>query len=854
MHILLGLHLDGERSWKKRHALGHLELGPSGFLSQLEQYVGLSANRPSKLQRVIHFRQVLAELDNGKRFYSKTMQVDQLGAASALLGWRDELYLYGWSGSFVHEPVSPRLKDMMLIEDALRQGGFAPGNGERLAAVAAALDRLRTPVQSLTLVEPLERYPVRWREVIRKLPYRVMDHFSRVQAPGGSRLGVLQERILSGGEVSPDDVLVEDDDSVVLLSADTALEAAYRTAGVLETRNPDLLLMLGGERSLLDDVLASRGLPRQAIGDAAAGRPVMQLLVLSLRLNERPLDVFALLEFLMLPSQLSPLPDGLGRRLAAAVSVAPGIGGERWCQALSGYVQEHGIEQQDVEQQLAAWLEVVKPVEAAERVMNFFERKIEEIEEPELNNAFVAGLEQVSGCIDAMLALRQQGVDRLSDVELRHLLLAAEERVQRRPLFVRQAGSVPDAGHPGSVCEPFSHVLWWWAAAPPPHKGMTWSGSERKFLEGEGVVLPTRDEQRKWQAEELFRPVLAATERLTVVLPSKGEEMHPVCTEILLLFGDLEPSGTMSGIAGGGMGSVPVEYRRLAGKRACWKLDGPLPKAARPFSATSLELLLSDPASWAMQHLLMLQPSGGQGISEGVRLYGQLSHRLVQRLCHKLRREGADDGIDEWFELEFSRLVDQEGALLLMPGRGGEYQGLRYRLKRAVDALLPVLLQLGATRLESEYRMKGVIGQEALKGIADLLLVDAAGRPSVIDMKWGGAEQRRKSLEASRHVQLLVYASLVFQEMGRWPDLSYYILSKAELLVSPHSPARATPEELWERLIMTCEHRLSSLAEGELFSALNSDGGECDGGLPGDALLPMPRENRFNPFRYLHGW
>ncbi|TNJ36966.1 PD-(D/E)XK nuclease family protein [Prosthecochloris vibrioformis] len=853
MHILLGLHLDGERSWKKRHALGHLELGPSGFLSQLEQYLGLSANRSSKLQRVILFRHILAELDDGKRFYSKTMRVDQLGAASALLGWRDELYLCGWSGTFERESASPRLRDMMAIEEALKDRGFPPGNGERLLAVSAALDRLRTPVSSLTLVEQLERYPLRWREVIRKLPYTLADHFSGVQAPEGSRLAVLQERILSGRLPSPGERW-QDDGSVVLLSADTALEAAYLTAGVLEGGYSDLLLMLGGERSLLDDVLSSRGLPRQAIGDGAAGRPVMQLLVLSLRLHARPLDVFALQEFLMLPSHLNPLPDGLGWCLAAAVSVAPGIGGERWCRALSGYVKENGLEQQDVERQLAAWLEVVSPAEAALRVLRFFERKVDMVAEPELKNAFTAGLEQVGGFIDAMTALEEQGVERLSDAELRHLLLAAEERVQRRPLSVRQAGSVPDAGHPGAICEPFSHVLWWWAAAPPPHQGMTWSAGERQFLEGEGVALPTRDEQRRWYAEELFRPVLAATERVTVVLPSKGEEMHPVCTEIFLLFPDMVSSGTVLGITGGTPGSIPVEYRGLADKRACWKLCAPLPKAARPFSATSLELLLSDPASWVMQHLLLLRPSGVQGISDGPRLYGQLSHRLVQRLCQKLERGGADDGMDEWFAQEFSHLVAHEGALLLMPGRGGEYQKLRYRLKSAVDALLPVLLQFGASRVESEYYMKGGIGSEELAGIADLLLFDAAGRPLVIDMKWGGAEQRRKSLDAGRHVQLLVYASLVFQEKGRWPDLAYYILSKGEMLV-PHAPAAsASPEKLWERLQMTYEYRVSRLAAGELCSALNSDAGECDGDLPEQALLPLPRESRFNPYRYLHGW
>jgi len=48
MHITLGLHLDGERSWAPANRLGAPTLGPLGFLALLEAQLGLAATGPVK--------------------------------------------------------------------------------------------------------------------------------------------------------------------------------------------------------------------------------------------------------------------------------------------------------------------------------------------------------------------------------------------------------------------------------------------------------------------------------------------------------------------------------------------------------------------------------------------------------------------------------------------------------------------------------------------------------------------------------------------------------------------------------------------------------------------------------------
>ncbi len=875
MIVIFGLHLDGERSWRKRDAFGRLELGPSGLLSQLEQYLGLSSPSAGKLHRLIRYRSVLQRLDIGRRFYSRSMSVDDFGVASAMLDWRDDLYLHGWDGSFHEKPVSGRLSDLAEIEGALAgEERFGPGNGERLMLVAQALKTLRTPIRSLRLLEPLDRHPRRWQEVIRQFPFSFDDQFCRPAGRAGSLLAALQQRLLFSGHES--DVRAgADDDSVRVLTADTPLTAAYYAVALLSGDRQDSLLVHDGDAGFLDDLLGAEGFPRQAFFRASAARPALQLLPLALRLAGRPLDVSALLAFLTLPAGINPLHPGLCERIVRIVSRYPGIGGEGWHKTLDAFRLEAGDDAVHAVDTLLEWVDgetedqrdgmsLQLLVARTRKVLSFFEGQITSVEDEALRQACSAGLEQAGDFLAALETLLDHGERALSIYQMEQLLRRAGEKSSRKALHVRQAGCVPDASHPAAVCEPSPDVFWWWMAAPSAEKSVAWSSIERAFLEREGVVFPSQEQKLLWQEEDWKRPVLAAERSLTLVLPPDCTERHPLWLAIASLF----PTLSVRQIENPDVSGIPLRplvQRTLARPRPFWSIPPVWFDAAQFFSPTSLEKLIADPCEWFLEYKARLMPSGVLDVSDGPRLYGLLLHRMVQKLC-----SGLLDGtvsrstIDSWFDGSFATLVEHEGAVLLMAGRSGDLEAVRLRIRHALHHLLPVLETQGSGSIYAEQRLEGPFPGGTLYGYTDLLLTDQQGAPSVVDIKWGGATRRRRSLASGTHLQLLVYARLVFHATGRWPALAYYIASRGELLAdcsgffATGKAVRTENDEpaslLWQRVLASFEWRRRQLESGFLAVSGHGDGDDANDVPPPEALNPVAGSGPYNPFRYLEGW
>ncbi|MBL6956726.1 MAG: PD-(D/E)XK nuclease family protein [Chlorobium phaeobacteroides] len=872
MQVIFGLHLDGKRSWKKRNALNRLVLGPSGLLSQLELYLGLSAKRPVKLQRVIHFRKILKLLDDGKRFYSRSMRVDDFGVASRLLEWRDELYLNGWNGRFLEKPLSGKLADFAEVESFLRYENFAPGNGERLLAVAEALQSLRTPITSLELLEPFERHPLRWQQVVRQLPNSYRGPFTEPAAPEGSVLHFLQHRLLFEESVIEPPEVVQDS-SLSVVTADTALAAAYHVAEKLGAKREDALLVEGGEGEILDEVLEAQGYPRQAFQRRQAALSSLQLLPLLLRLRRYPLDVEALHAFLTLPEAFNPLNQSLSELLAQVVCRCPGMGGAQWQAALRQFSQQAVDTAPEAIDELKRWLEgshvaydqpmpLAELIACAGMVKEFYSRKKDEDEQKEFRSLFSGAYEQVSVFLGAVEDLFSQGEKSICSYQIEQLLAFAACGI--RHLFQREAGSVPDTSHPGAVCENSSHVIWWWAVSPAMEQAAPWSAAERLFLKGEGVLFPSQEKVLAWQASDWLRPLLAARESCMLVLPPEGDERHPLWLKIASLVPSIPVLQIEESLSvPGGINSSLIPGHDLPGKRPFWKIAKGIPLPDSPLSPTSLEMLIAAPASWFLNHVAQVRPSERLELNDGVRLYGSLAHRLIQTLVDRLRStSGEMPVLNAWFDAVFDELIQSEGAVLMMPGRGAELENLRQRLRFAVSRLLPVLREQGSSTMYAEHRLEGSFAGGRMRGRADLLLFSRGGEASVIDMKWGGGELRRKSLERGTHVQLLAYAAMVEQKTGLWPVLAYYIMKDSRLFATKEGvfsfgeavrgEGEASSQAIWRRVLESFSWRMDQIKEGILALAGSDEASECapPPGLEALAAIDVP----YNPYRFLEGW
>ncbi len=144
-------------------------VGPLGFLSLLETFLGLAAPEVSQTKRVTSYLGLLQKVDDGKRFYSKSMEADRVGTAAKLLAWRDEWRMAGWDSSA--KPGHPqRIQDMSAVE-AIAKDTLPSGEAERLDAVIKALESEATAViASVTLVDDISNFPWKWQEVLKRLP------------------------------------------------------------------------------------------------------------------------------------------------------------------------------------------------------------------------------------------------------------------------------------------------------------------------------------------------------------------------------------------------------------------------------------------------------------------------------------------------------------------------------------------------------------------------------------------------------------------------------------------------------------------------------------------------------------
>jgi hypothetical protein len=223
MKIRFGLHLDGEHGWQPANQLNATTTGPLGLLNLLETQLGLLQSLPSGAERIVQYVECLKRCDSPARFYHRSLSTDELGTAATLLSWRDAWHWHGWDSSLDSVP-SARLRDMQAIE-AVATGKLSPSIGERLKSVLAKLDMRRPAISVVDLCEPLVSYPLRWQQVLSRLPIREI-HATESTSPT-TLLEQVQVALASASQgKTPAKINWIEDGSIRLVRSETASLAA----------------------------------------------------------------------------------------------------------------------------------------------------------------------------------------------------------------------------------------------------------------------------------------------------------------------------------------------------------------------------------------------------------------------------------------------------------------------------------------------------------------------------------------------------------------------------------------------------------------------------------------------------
>ena len=357
MKITFGFHLDGEHGWRAVNRLGMPILGPLGLLDLLETRLGLLRAERTRAQRVTQYRECLKRCDTPDRFYHASFLIDPIGVAASLLSWRDEWYLHGWNGKFP-SGASLRTADMAAVEEVALKLLF-PSLGERLVKVAETLSLRQSKIETVELVDPIEAFPKRWREVLEKLPVRSV----RTYAPSADKqtvLGRVQIALNSAREGKRPNGKIpwSDDGSLRVVRAETRLVASRWLTWDLASHQNSVAIIAEKHRSLVDATLDAVDVPRQGFQESSSLVPALQVLPLALTTVWEPLDVYALLQFLSHP--IGPMPRYARWRLAKTIAECPGIGGPRWRKAIQEIEKANTEQAGEIREALTFWIEHIQ--------------------------------------------------------------------------------------------------------------------------------------------------------------------------------------------------------------------------------------------------------------------------------------------------------------------------------------------------------------------------------------------------------------------------------------------------------------------------------------------------------------
>lgn len=795
-----------------------------------------------------------------------------------LLGWRDSLVEAGWNDGI--PGAGGRLDALAEVERA--PGALAPGPGERLRAVTAALEPPRqTRLSELRLATPEELLPEAWRRLLRRLAAggTAVRPCPLPEPAGNGDLAELGWRLSGLSRQSA----WRGDGSVTLLEADDEWLAAEAVAGWLAAApgdNHGIAIIRGQRTMLLDEACHRLGLPRVGGAGRSRWRAAVQVLPLAFATAWEPVDVHRLMELLTLPQ--SPIPAAVAEIFATALQEAPGVGGPAWQEAWRNAVgrrhtrlEERGLAERDIARRLAeeerlwrGWLEMPRideadgiPAQAAvalcRRVADWAAGRAQPGDEMLTVVAAQAGAMAEVVAASGLARIPKPQIDRMLDSVIADGAAVPAGGAEAAPWTV--------VDEPGQIWRPARAVVWWgFLDGRTDMAAVPWSDAERAALAAAGCLPEAAAQALRREAWAWRLPVLNAAERLILVKPRAvaGEPAvaHPLWHEIEPVLHDLtrgrdaavQASALLladrAPLAGRVVGRSLLDSGRPPEPRRLWRVPpDAVPMRGRE-SATSLNRLLGCPFAWTLQYAAGVRPGALRRIPDGAQLVGTLAHAVLAELFTEHPAWPAEAAALRAAAL-FDRLLPVLAAPLLRPGQGLELERARAAVADAARTLAGLIGAAGLTVRGCELKYEEILaGGITVDGTVDMLLEDGTGSPVILDLKWSGSDKhRRQEIAEGRAIQLAVYGRLVGVDGASVPA-GYFMLAQQRLLFTdpapfpPHAhiPGSALPE-VWRSAWDSRTHQLDRLRRGEIVAAGIADIGGDGAGPPAIVLTPPCR-------------
>lgn len=826
MLIEFGWSLDGAAWADGSGATGSVRLGPRGLVQLLQTRLALTRPSVDPAVRIAQYGRAIAAADHP--WSRESFAVDPWATASTMLGWRDAAVTVG--AALRPAPGLPaRVAALCAIEEVCE---LSPGAADDLRELVALLEESSWPlgIDRILCQEEPASLPGLWP--------RLLELLRR----GGARV-VTVDGTPTG---RPELVLLEAEDEW------TAAETAARFLAGREGRGVHVLAT--EDTILLDQELRRRGQPALGVAGASADRTSVQILPLYLSIAVAPVDVQQLGAFLDLRvldapesdrEPISLVPSRVRRRFLDALAAEPGTGGAAWQAVLTDLADDPDALEiaQAVSALVTAPISPDQLTPARLRAATaWLGQRLRALGQGD------PGLVRASTHLQTFLAvLDTLGDDHVLDGrELSQVLEASGGRAASpfaRPEASRERTTCT---RPAQLRADGGDVLWWGADRQDAGTGVTWDAVEVEALSALGGRVADPASLAALETDAGLRALRGAG-RVIVVRTRTREEKATAPHSLLahLAAQRAEP--------GEGVAAVLARHRadprdavglaewELAGSRRALNVPaleappeppedltrrvGPAPHLLpRSLSFSQAENLLGCRQKWTYRTGLGIRPASVASVPTGNQMIGTLVHAVVEELVTARGERGGAPSAGEISEM-LDHLVPQLASELLLPGREVELTGMRETAVRSLTEFFGRLAEAGLvitsveSRFEEPLRLHLARGdiEVPFMGYRDVLAEDAAGRPTVIDLKWTSAAKKYPELfDAGEALQLASYAwSLDAPDA----DVGYFLLKQGEFVsanpaLDPHGRPTLDLARAWSTTVSGVTEALDAIGEG----------------------------------------
>jgi RecB family exonuclease len=901
MKINFGLHLDGYEHIEPQNSFGEVTCGPQGMLAILETRLGLTGSWPEEPMRQVQYLHCLRACDDGKRFYSRSFNVDELAVARVLLHWRDVWIEAGWHGDAGMD-YCKRIKDLAAVEQ-IAKDNLNKGRADRLRAVVDQVGKVGNLYLSVRLLENLEDLPWVWQQIFSHLHVegKLLADELLPLADQGSDLFLLQDAILKNSPCT-----FQGDGSVIVLTAHSNAVLSNSIASMLASEvdyssyvapfTQGITVLNGGAADVLDMAMHSYGIPRNGVSSMSRWRPQLQVLPLVLSLLWEPLDPFRLLEFLTNPS--CPLPNMVRQRLAEVVAEYPGINSEHWQKVIEDF-QKKAEPSADSDSDL--WVKFVSQIDSwlsresfnrdegaptsliAEKCAKVAQwhagQSGRDNLQPGITELHLAASAQAGAAARILDEMAKGGMESISSLQLDSLVDQVTASGASVVGGFAEMGRVHLCSSPASVFEPNDRVVWWNFTEQGLASRWPWSPLELDQLKQLGVHVPAYPDIMRQQTYSWKMPVLLAKKQIIFTVPRvDGNDTtvhHPFWDQLCVLTNDTVCEIDIDSVLSG-EGSLPFFKLELNshGRKEIpkpvrwWKMPNGnhLEKRGRE-SYSSLNAFIASPYQWVLNYKARLRPGSLAQIDEGPRQKGNLLHSLFQKLFESNEIDWKTVNrkeLAEWVNEKFLIVLRQEGANYLLSGKSKEREELVETAVKAAWNLIEHLNAATVVEVSMEQAAGASFSGGGLGGYIDMLVKNNEGKEAVLDLKLSGGKYRASELQENRHLQLAVYGHARKFVTGRWPSHAFYILTEARLLVQnkdffPDAEVFSPPDgestaSLWLAFEQTWKWRRAQIDKGLIEVTVQGTEPDAESIPPEDGIHLEEFNDKFNDYAALTGW